>query len=435
MKKSTILSDTAGARRARERRVRVGIETERQAAAFSRRIGLQSMIEAPLLETLAELGGSARPKDVYDAVAERLNVDQALLDDTRVCMDGQSYNVFQQQIRWTRQSAVAKGLIAGERGTWALTDKAYAKLGRITKGNAVLVYSVDDGMAFWAHAEDAPSFIDRGSVNLVLTSPPYPVVDRQYGRFSVPEWLEWMHRLMGIWKNLIAEDGTIAVNCMDVHVSGTPMLSPYVERFVLAAVDGHGLNLAGRFQWHSPTKLPTLQWSVKERAYPRNSLEHILLFSKSTRPSWDIDRMEKPEYSARTVIKTGKGRRPSGLDINEAAFRREDGRIPNNLIVAGGASGSDRYSKRCREEGVDAHPARYPALLPRQLILMTTRPGDICYDPMAGSNTTGQVASELGRRFVSSEPMLSYARSSSYRFDHRPDFRWHEGLEAIGTAA
>ncbi|WP_431197458.1 DNA methyltransferase [Streptococcus pneumoniae] len=49
----------------------------------------------------------------------------------------------------------------------------------------------------------------------------------------------------------------------------------------------------------------------------------------------------------------------------------------------------------------------------------------MCYDPMAGSNTTGKVASELGRRFISSDVMLSYVNSSKFRFDGRPDFQDH----------
>jgi site-specific DNA-methyltransferase (cytosine-N4-specific) len=47
------------------------------------------------------------------------------------------------------------------------------------------------------------------------------------------------------------------------------------------------------------------------------------------------------------------------------------------------------------------------------------------YDPMSGSNTTGKVAMELGRKFIASEPMLSYVMGSSLRFDDRPDFKQH----------
>lgn len=427
------LSQTKGARDARARRIRKGIESEAKAKAFSKKIALQSMIEAPLLETLQEMGGAARPKDVYDAIADKLNVDPSLRDEIRTCGDGQTFAYFEHQVRWARQSAVGKGLIGGERGTWRLTDKAYARLEQQSKSVAVLVYSTKDGSAFWARAEDASEFVDKGSVKLLMTSPPYPVVDREYGRMSVPEWLEWMHHLTGIWKSLIAEDGTIAINVMDVHVPGTPMLSPYIERYLLAAIDGHDLNLASRMIWSSPTKLGSLEWCSKRRVTPKNTLEHILLLSKSTNPGWDIDRMDRGEYAPRTVPKSGRSIRPSGLDIDESAFARGDGPLPTNLIVSGGASGADAYSRKCRAAGLAAHPARFPATLPRQIILMTTEVGDTVYDPMAGSNTTGQVASALGRRFISSEAMPGYARTSAFRFDHRPDFQWHVAPEDLAA--
>ncbi|WP_244643315.1 DNA methyltransferase, partial [Camelimonas fluminis] len=69
----------------------------------------------------------------------------------------------------------------------------------------------------------------------------------------------------------------------------------------------------------------------------------------------------------------------------------------------GGASGSDKYSRRCREAGLPVHPARFPAEVPRRIIGLTTLKGQTVYDPMAGSNTTGQVALEMDRRFIASE--------------------------------
>lgn len=408
---------------AKLRRVRIGVETEAAARAFSGSI--QRAIQMPLFDALAQAGGGARPIDVYDAVAQDLGVDQAVLSETRTCGDGQSYKVFQQQVRWARQTAVADGLIAGGRGTWELTDRGYDKLGRVKRGVTILIYSTDDGIALWAHAEDAAQHIEAGLVQLVLTSPPYPVVKRAYGRFSVPEWLDWMRRLMAIWKGLIRSDGTIAVNLMDVFVSGTPTLSPYIERFTLAAVDDVGLHLAGRMAWHSPTKLGNIQWAVKEKVAPRNQLEHILLFSPSPRPAWDASRMDRPARSNRRPEKRQTAR-PSGMDINESAFRPGGAPLPVNLIVAGGVSGNDAYSRRCRAAGLQPHPARFPDALPRQIIQLATDVGDVVYDPMAGSNKTGAVAAELGRRWIASEPMRQYLNGSALRFERRGDLHVYD---------
>ena len=424
------LSDSAGAKAARARRVKKGDDTEALARAMTPRTSLQGLMQLPLLEAIEECGGRAKPGEVYERLAARMNLDEDALAQTRLCGDGQEYKVFQQQVRWARQTAVMQGLIANdERGIWELADPAYGKLQKARRGVTVLIYRTSDGLALWAHAEDAASVIEPGSVNLILTSPPYPVVKREYGRFSVPEWLAWMNRLTGMWKDLLADDGTIAVNLMDVFVSGSPALSPYVERFTLSAIDNHGLHLAGRMPWHSPSKLGNIQWTAKAKVRPKNTLEHVILFSKSPHPAWDITRMPRGEYGARSAAKAASdakraaARRPSGYDINPKAFSGQaEGPLPGNLIIAGGASGSDTYSRRCRALGLETHPARYPEELPRRIITLTTAPGDTVYDPMAGSNTTGKVASELGRRFIASEAMRSYAEASALRFDHRPDY-------------
>lgn len=417
------------ARRARERRIERGYDQESSAREMMQ--GIQGLMQLPLLEAIEEAGGSARPRDLYGEVAAKLNLAPDVRTHRRDGGD-QEYAIFDQQVRWTRQTLVGKGLIAGERGIWELTDKGKAHLSRVNRGSVVLVYSLDDGLAFLAHAEEASGAIEPDSLSLILTSPPYPVVGREYGKFTVPAWLEWMSGLVGLWKALLTEQGTLAINVMDVHVPGSAMLSPYIERFTLDAIDKHGLHLAGRMPWHSPNKLGNLEWAIKRRVSLRNTVEHILLFSKTTQPGWDTRRLPPEPFASRSPARMaadrnrGTSRRPGGYDINEEAFQRTgDGRVPGNLIVSGGAGGGGTYGEHCRADGLPLHPARFPEEIPRRVIQLATEPGQIVYDPMAGSNTTGKVALELGRRFISSEPVLDYVRGSAGRFSSRPDFRNH----------
>lgn len=55
------------------------------------------------------------------------------------------------------------------------------------------------------------------------------------------------------------------------------------------------------------------------------------------------------------------------------------------------------------------HFATYPAEIPRRAILLSTRPGDLVLDPFVGSGTTGEVAVELGRRFLGVDLNPDYA--------------------------
>jgi DNA modification methylase len=51
------------------------------------------------------------------------------------------------------------------------------------------------------------------------------------------------------------------------------------------------------------------------------------------------------------------------------------------------------------ESGVD-HPAPFPVELPRRLILLYTRPGDLVLDPFMGAGATAVAAVQTGRHYV-----------------------------------
>jgi site-specific DNA-methyltransferase (adenine-specific) len=58
------------------------------------------------------------------------------------------------------------------------------------------------------------------------------------------------------------------------------------------------------------------------------------------------------------------------------------------------------------------HPAQKPVSVFEPLILMTTKPGDIVFDPMCGAGTTGAVCRKLGRKAIlcdSSDDYLALA--------------------------
>ncbi len=293
------LNDSAA--KARQKRIERGIVSERAARKHTMPASLQGLLQLPLLEELEQCGGKARPGEIYARLAERMGLSSDALEHERHCGNGRTYRVFEQQVRWTRQTAVMQGLITNaERGIWELADPAYEKLLRARRGQLVLIYSLDEGLALWGHAEDAAGAIEKGSISLIMLSPPYPTISRKYGKMSVPEWLSWMRRLTMMWKELLAADGTLAVNLMDCFVPGSPAISPFQERYTLSTIDDVGLHLAGRHFWHSPTKLGNINWTAKARVRPKNTIEQILLFSKSPNPNWDIDRLPRGQYAPRT---------------------------------------------------------------------------------------------------------------------------------------
>ena len=66
--------------------------------------------------------------------------------------------------------------------------------------------------------------------------------------------------------------------------------------------------------------------------------------------------------------------------------------------------------------GVDQHPARMPEKLVDFFINFLTNKNAIVLDPFGGSNTTGKVAQDLGRRWVYVEQSKEYVLGSKGRF-------------------
>ncbi|MGP8329192.1 MAG: DNA methyltransferase [Methanosarcinaceae archaeon] len=78
-------------------------------------------------------------------------------------------------------------------------------------------------------------------------------------------------------------------------------------------------------------------------------------------------------------------------------------------------------SKKCRENGIKPHPARFPVSFSNFFIKFLTDENDIVLDPFAGSNTTGFSAENLNRRWISMELNEQYLEGSIYHFDSFSD--------------
>lgn len=74
----------------------------------------------PIVETLQELGGSGRPKEITDTVLERLHISER--EQAQTLKNGSSR--VRNQVAWARfYLAKADLLDASRRGVWALTEK------------------------------------------------------------------------------------------------------------------------------------------------------------------------------------------------------------------------------------------------------------------------------------------------------------------------
>ncbi len=70
-----------------------------------------------------------------------------------------------------------------------------------------------------------------------------------------------------------------------------------------------------------------------------------------------------------------------------------------------------------KEKQFGKHPTQKPIALIDRCLRASTNPGDLVFDPFAGSASTGVAALSIGRRFVGSEVEAEYADIGSRRLD------------------
>jgi DNA modification methylase len=147
--------------------------------------------------------------------------------------------------------------------------------------------------------------------------------------------------------------------------------------------------------------------------------------SKSERPkasNWNVLQEFSPSMQA--LLKRGHynhGIRDSGYDIGETSFLTNNGgAIPSNVFNFSNTVAGDGYRRYCREQGIKPHPAPMQGKLADWFIRFLTDEKDLVFDPFGGSNTTGAVAEDLGRKWISVEPLEDYVAGSRGRF---PQFR------------
>lgn len=260
-------------------------------------------------------------------------------------------------------------------------------------------------------AEKMLRLLDAGSVQTVVTSPPYWSL-RDYGvagQTGSADALDgYLKSLVAVFDELrraLADDGTVWLNIGDAYTSGNrPARAPDKKnpRRAMAvrpptpdglkdkdliglpwrlafALQAAGWYLRSAVTWEKPNAYPE---SVRDR--PTTAYEMVFLLSKSQDYYYDQDAVRGPN-----------GRRLRNVWDIPTEPRRRDG------------------------SGTDDHPATMPSALAERCIALTSRPGDLVLDPYAGSGTTLLAAANLDRRSVGIDINPAYVALAKRRLDAR----------------
>jgi DNA modification methylase len=381
----------------------------------------------PVLHAVQSLGGSATPRDVVRKVAEDLELTDKL-EHYRGNVSGREIDLFARRIRWVRQDGIRRNFLnAAAYGLWELTAPGRNFIGNIKPGIVITIYETDRGVALWGHAEAAGALIADSSINLILTSPEFPLLkEKNYGNRNGVDYLNWITDLARDWKRMLVDSGSLILSLGPVWQRGKPTQSLYQERLLLKLVDELGYHLAQRFYFHNPGKIPSSEWVTIRRVRVRNVIEDVLWLSKTANPKANNKNVLLPtsERIQKLIAKGGQqrgwqNRTPSGHSGTIGGFGRDNGGlIPTNLITATNSASNDFYHRECRKHGLPIHPARFAKAVPEFFVRFLTDENDVVYDPLSGSGIVPMVCEEQNRTWISSERALAYISGSKFHVRH-----------------
>jgi len=286
------------------------------------------------------------------------------------------------------------------------------------------VYETSHGLQVSADSREILKLLPAESVDLIITSPPFALLrPKSYGNEEQRDYVAWLAEFGEVAYRVLKQTGSFVLDLGGAYERGKPVRSLYNFRVLIDFCDRLKYNLAEEFFWYNPAKLPSpIEWVNKRKIRAKDAVNTVWWFSKGDYPKADVTKVLTP-YSDRmkTLLKNpGKfykpKERPSGHDI-AATFGKENvGAIPSNLLQIPNTESSSHYLRMCKFLGKEGHPARFPAALPKFFIEFLTDPGDMIVDIFSGSNTTGSVAEQMGRNWLSIELDRAYAALSAVRF-------------------
>lgn len=191
------------------------------------------------------------------------------------------------------------------------------------------------GVSYFGLAEDllgSSRFAhNKGKVNLLLTSPPFPLNrKKKYGNYTEEEYLKWFTELGPVFADYLADDGSLVVELGNSWQQGSPTMSTLALRTLLSFLDKGKFHLCQQFVWFNTAKLPTpAPWVTRERIRVKDAFTNIWWMAKTERPKAD-NRRVLTDYSQKMtkLLKTGKynsGRRPSEHKIGTKSFLKDNG--------------------------------------------------------------------------------------------------------------
>lgn len=233
------------------------------------------------------------------------------------------------------------------------------------------------------------------SVDLVVSSPPYNIGKEYEARRRLDEYLAEQETTLKECVRVLKSSGSIFWQVGSFSYNGT--LVPLDVKF-FPILEGLKLYPRNRIVWARQHGL-----HAKRKFSARH--ETVLWFTKSDAYTFNLGAIRVPQKYQNKKAYRGDSR-------GELSCHPE-GKNPGDIWVF--------QNVKHNHEEQTIHPAQFPEGMIARIVLATTNPGDVVFDPYMGTGTVAVVARDHGRRFIGAETDERYHSVALRRLSGLPD--------------
>ena len=211
------------------------------------------------------------------------------------------------------------------------------------------------------------------SVDLVFADEPYNL-GKDFGKgkdswSTVEDYVNWNKKWISEAMRILKDNGTM-------YVMSATQFMPFIDLYVQ-----ENYHVLSRIVWTYDSS------GVQSKKMFGSLYEPILMFTHSKK--------SKFTFNANDILVEAK----TGAKRKLIDYRKNPPQPCNTKKVPGNVWNIPRV--RYRMEEYENHPTQKPEKLLERIIKASSNPGDVVFDPFAGSFTTGAVARKLGRKSIS----------------------------------
>ena len=218
------------------------------------------------------------------------------------------------------------------------------------------------------------------SVDLILTDPPYPEIDREYGRMTEAEWHDLMKTVVIEGRRILKPTGSMVV-ILQPNFEKVGKMRLWLWEFVAWA--GRDWNLVQDAYWWAFDAMP-LVWSSRKYGLMRQSVKMCVWLG----PSNCYRNQDNVLWTPSDRL-FAEGKRDAALRVTPMGRRNHDGNIADAVEERGGSTPLNLLPVPVGGAAVNGsgHPALTPYAMAAWWVKYLLPQGGVLLDCFAGSGT------------------------------------------------